>query len=223
MAAATHLVLLVEEPSMEAFLHALLPRLMPARRTFEIHPFQGKGDRMAKLEARLRAYAQWLPEDWRVLVIVDRDDEDCKALKAKMDDIGTRAGLLTRTQAATEGQPAWQLANRIAIEELEAWYFGDWPAVQAVHPKLPDGIPKSRGYRDPDAIAGGTWEAFERVLQRHGYAKAGLAKIQTARAIGGHIDPGRSRSPSFLVFYAALVEAWEVQRTGDGAGHGGKA
>lgn len=223
MAAATHLVLLVEEPSMEAFLHALLPRLMPARRTFEIHPFQGKDDLMAKLEARLRAYAQWLPEDWRVLVIVDRDDEDCQALKAKMDDIGTRAGLLTRTQAATEGQPAWQLANRIAIEELEAWYFGDWPAVQAVHPKLPDGIPKSRGYRDPDAIAGGTWEAFERVLQRHGYAKAGLAKIQTARAIGGHIDPGRSRSPSFLVFYAALVEAWEVQRTEDGAGHGGKA
>ena len=49
MPAANHLVLLVEEPSMEAFLHALLPRLMPARRTFEIHPFQGKDDLMAKL------------------------------------------------------------------------------------------------------------------------------------------------------------------------------
>lgn len=171
MPAANHLVLLVEEPSMEAFLHALLPRLMPARRTFEIHPFQGKDDLMAKLEARLRAYAQWLPDDWRVLVIVDRDDEDCKALKSRMEAIGTRAGLLTRTRAvAAAGQGDWQLANRIAVEELEAWYFGDWPAVQAVYPKLPDGVPKSRGLRDPDAIAGGTWEAFERVLQRQGRA-----------------------------------------------------
>ncbi|ACB34232.1 conserved hypothetical protein [Leptothrix cholodnii SP-6] len=208
MPAANHLVLLVEEPSMEAFLHALLPRLMPARRTFEIHPFQGKDDLMAKLEARLRAYAQWLPDDWRVLVIVDRDDEDCKALKSRMEAIGTRAGLLTRTRAvAAAGHGDWQLANRIAVEELEAWYFGDWPAVQAVYPKLPDGVPKSRGLRDPDAITGGTWEAFERVLQRHGYAKAGLAKIEAARAIGRHIEPSRSRSPSFLAFHAALAEA----------------
>lgn len=213
MAAATHLILLVEEPSMEAFLRALLPRLMPARRSFEIHPFQGKDDLMAKLEARLRAYAQWLPEDWRVMVIVDRDDEDCRALESRMEAIGTRAGLLSRTRAIAaaglvpEGRCDWQLANRIAIEELEAWYFGDWSAVQAVYPKLPDGVSRSRGLRDPDAIAGGTWEAFERVLQRHGYAKAGLAKIEAARAIGRHVEPGRSRSPSFRAFHTALVEA----------------
>ncbi len=207
MPAANHLILLVEEPSMEAFLHALLPRLMPVRRTFEIHPFQGKDDLMAKLEARLRAYAQWLPSDWRLLVIVDRDDEDCKVLKSRMEAIGNRAGLLSRTRATAAGQHDWQVANRIAIEELEAWYFGDWTAVQSVYPKLPDGVPRSRGFRDPDAIAGGTWEAFERVLQRHGYFKAGLAKIEAARAIGRHIEPGRSHSPSFHAFHTALAEA----------------
>jgi hypothetical protein len=99
------------------------------------------------------------------------------------------------------------VANRIAIEELEAWYFGDWPAVQAVYPKLPDGVPRSRGFRDPDAIVGGTWEAFERVLQRHGHVQAGLAKIEAARAIGRHIEPSRSRSASFQAFHAALTQA----------------
>ncbi len=54
---AAHLELLVEEPSMEAFLRALLPRLLPQDRTFEVHPFQGKSDLLGKLEARLRGYA----------------------------------------------------------------------------------------------------------------------------------------------------------------------
>lgn len=207
VANVSHLVLLVEEPSMEAFLQALLPRLTPAGVSFEIHPFQGKTDLMANVEARLRAYAQWLPEDWRLLMIVDRDDEDCVALKAHLEAISARAGLTTRSQAVRSGRRTWQLVNRIAVEELEAWYFGDWPAVQAVYPKLPDGVPKSRGLRDPDAIAGGTWEAFERVLQRHGYAKGGMAKIETARAIGGHADPMRNRSRSFQAFHSVLAEA----------------
>lgn len=43
---------------MEAFLRGLLPRLLPAGRTFGIHPFQGKSDLLGKLEARLRGYAQ---------------------------------------------------------------------------------------------------------------------------------------------------------------------
>ncbi|MES2714524.1 MAG: DUF4276 family protein [Pseudomonadota bacterium] len=207
MAAANHLVLLVEEPSMEAFLRALLPRTLPMGRTFEIHPFQGKTDLMAKLEARLRAYAQWLPEDWRVVVVVDRDNDDCQALKLQLEAIGSRSGLMTRTRVTKAGQGNWQLANRIAVEELEAWYFGDWPAVQSAYPKLPTSVPKSRGFRDPDAIVGGTWEAFERVLQRHGYFKTGLAKIEAARAIGQFIQPGRSRSASFLTFHAVLADA----------------
>lgn len=192
---------------MEAFLRALLPRTLLPGRTFEIHPFQGKDDLLAKLEARLRAYAQWLPEDWRIVVIVDRDNDDCHALKSRLESISSRAGLMTRTRATKLSHGSWRMANRIAIEELEAWYFGDWPAVRAAYPKLPTGVPRSRGFRDPDAIAGGTWEAFERVLQRHGYFKSGIAKIEAARAIGGYVEPGRSRSASFLTFHAALVDA----------------
>jgi hypothetical protein len=113
--AAAHFELLVEEPSMEAFLSALLPRLLPQDRTFVVHPFQGKRDLIGKLEQRLRGYASWLPADWRVVVVVDRDNEDCLALKRQLERISERAGLVTRTRAAGA---AWQLVNRIAIEEL---------------------------------------------------------------------------------------------------------
>jgi len=200
---ANHLVLLVEEPSMEAFLRGLLPRLLPADRTFEVHTFQGKADLLGKLEARLRGYAQWIPADWRLFVVVDRDDDDCRVLKQRLEVAAMRAGLTTRSKA---GGVPWQLVNRIAIEELESWYFGDWDAVQAAYPRVSAQIPQRQGLRDADAIAGGTWEAFERVMQRCGYFKGGLPKIEAARSISGHIEPERSRSASFRVFHAALME-----------------
>lgn len=201
---AAHFVLLVEEPSMEAFLRALLPRLLPQDRSFEVHPFQGKNDLLGKLEARLRGYAAWLPADWRIVVVVDRDDEDCRVLKRHLESIARRAGLLTRTRA---GHTPWQLVNRIAIEELESWYFGDWAAVRLAYPRASANVPRRQGFRDPDAIAGGTWQAFERVMQAHGYFSGGLLKIETARAIGAHVDPARSRSASFSAFCGAIAEA----------------
>lgn len=201
---ATHLEILVEEPSMEAFLRALVPRLLPQDRTFEVHAFQGKSDLLGKLEARLRGYAAWLPADWRLVVVVDRDADDCRALKRQLEAVSNRIGLRTRTRA---GNAQWQLVNRIAIEELEAWYFGDWEAVRAAYPRVPGTVPQRQGFRDPDAVAGGTWEAFERVLRRHGYFKGGLAKIEAARAIGARVAHERTRSRSFAVFCEAIAEA----------------
>jgi hypothetical protein len=201
---AAHLELLVEEPSMEAFLRALLPRLLPHDRTFEVHPFQGKSDLLGKLEHRLRGYAAWLPADWRIVVVVDRDNDDCLVLKRRLEAVARHAGLKTRTRA---GSSPWQLVDRIAIEELEAWYFGDWAAVRSAFPRASANVPRRQGFRDPDAIAGGTWEAFERVMQANGYFKGGLAKIEAARAIGAHVDPARSSSHSFLAFSQAIVEA----------------
>jgi hypothetical protein len=199
---AQHLALLVEEPSMEAFLRELLPRLLPQDRSFEIHSFQGKADLLRKLEGRLRGYCHFLPPDWRVVVVVDRDDDDCRVLKARLDGIANTCGLRT-----DRSRFDWQLVNRIAIEELEAWYFGDWEAVRASYPRVSRSIPERQGFRDPDAIAGGTWESFERVLMGHGYYKAGLAKVEAARNIGRNIDPLRSRSRSFAMLCAALSAA----------------
>ena len=202
--AAAHFEVLVEEPSAEAFLRALLPRLLPQDRTFEVHPFQGKQDLLGKLEQRLRAYVRWLPADWRIVVVVDRDDEDCRALKHRLETIARKAGLRTRTRG---GRAPWQLINRIAIEELEAWYFGDWEAVRQAYPRVPATIPNRSGFRDPDAIARGTWEAFERILQKHGYFEDGLRKIEAGRTVGSHVDPARSQSRSFQLLCEALAEA----------------
>jgi hypothetical protein len=201
---ARHLVLLVEEPSMEAFLRGLLPRLLPEGRTFDVHPFGGKSDLLGKLEARLQAYSSWLPADSRILIVVDRDDDDCLELKNRMELAAQKAGMPTKTHPR---RARWQLANRIAIEELEAWYFGDWEGVRSVYPRVAENVTRKVGFRDPDAIAGGTWEAFERILTKHGYFEGGLRKIEAARVLGAVINPARNTSRSFMALRDAILEA----------------
>lgn len=201
---ARHLAFLVEEPSMEAFLRVLLPRLLPEDQTFEIHAFRNKVGLRRNLSARLRAYARWLPSDWRIVVVLDRDSDDCHALKTELETAASAAGLQTRSSV---GRNSWQVVNRIAIEELEAWYFGDWEAVREAYPRVPGTVPQRAGFRDPDAIRGGTWEAFERILKRHGYFTTGLRKSEAARTIAARICRRRSRSRSFAVFVDAVLEA----------------
>ncbi|MEJ5364905.1 MAG: DUF4276 family protein [Desulfosoma sp.] len=196
----------MEEPSMEVFLRGLLPRLLTDDRTFDVHPFQGKMDLMKNLESRLRGYAAWLPEDYRVVVVVDRDDDDCHVLKRRLEEIAFQAGLQSRTQS----RESWRLVNRIAVEELEAWYFGDWEAVVGAFPKLSPNVPNQKRFRNPDAISGGTWEAFERLLNACGYYKSGLPKIEVARTLGRVIDPDRCRSKSFQCFRDAVRDAVEA-------------
>lgn len=150
---------LVEEPSMEAALERLLPRMLRQGMKFEIYPFQCKDDLLKKLPKRLAGYARWLPETVMVLVIVDRDADDCLKLKEQLEQLADRAGLGTRQNPRNDG--TFQVINRIAIEELEAWFFGDWPAVRAAYPKADAMVPGKATYRNPDAIKGGTWEALE--------------------------------------------------------------
>lgn len=198
---------LVEEYSMEILLRSLLPRLLgPVH--FDIRTFQCKDDLLKRLPNRLRGYA-WFPADYRIVVIVDRDNDDCRRLKAEMQQCAVGAGLRTRTHPQSGH---FTVVNRIAIEELEAWYFGDWEAVRMVYPRVSPTVPQRAHYRDPDAIAGGTWEAFERIMQRAGYFKQGLRKVEAARVIGPRMDPTRNTSRSFQVLRDALLamatEAW---------------
>ncbi len=203
---AHHLEVLTEELSMAALLETLLPRLLPAGATFAIHSFGSRQALLKNLRNRLRGYSRWLPEGYRIVVVVDRDAGDCRKLKAQLESIARRSGLVTR--ACAEGG-RWQVVNRIAVEELEAWYFGDWEAVCEAYPRTSRNVPAKAAYRDPDAIRGGTWEAFERVMQRHGYFEAGLRKVEAARAVAKFLDPMRNRSDSFAKFRDAVVEAAE--------------
>ncbi len=172
--------------------------------TFQVYPHNGKHDLLANLPARLAGYSRWLPASWRIIVLLDCDDDDCNKLKLQMEEIADKAGLLSRT--AAQGMP-WRIVNRIAIHELEAWYFGDWDAVKQVYPRVASEVPRKEAYRDPDNIGGGTWEAFERILQRAGYYKGGLRKIEAARAVGAYANPSANKSSSFLAFRDVVLES----------------
>ena len=196
----SHVEVLVEEESMAVALQALLPRILGSV-NFAVYRNRCKADLLKRLPERLKGCAAWLPEDWRIAVLIDRDDEDCHELKGRLERMAAEANLMTRTRASGAG---WQVVNRLAIEELEAWHFGDWDAVRAAYPKAPAGIPFRARFRNPDAVAGGTWEAFETVLRRAGYFRTGLRKLEAARAIAENWNPDRNRSRSFQVFRDAM-------------------
>jgi hypothetical protein len=195
-------VFLLEEPSAEALLQTLLPKLLPAGMAFDLVVFQGKKDLLANLSARLKGYKKWLPPDWRIVVLLDEDREDCRALKGKVEKIAHGAGFATK--AAPDRQGRFTVLSRIAVEEIEAWYFGDVPALASAYPGISPTLGSKAAYRDPDAIAGGTWEALERVLKRAGHFTAGLSKIELARTMAAQMDPARNTSASFRCFRDGL-------------------
>jgi hypothetical protein len=198
-----HLEILVEEPSAEAALLHLVPRILPGI-SHKIFPHQGKQHLLRVLPNRMRGYARWLPADWRVVVVVDADRDDCRRLKSRLEEIAASAGLITRSSVGSGGRI--QVLNRIAIEELEAWFFGDLDALRAAYPSLSASLAQRAGYRNPDAIRGGTWQALERELQRAGYYPGGLPKIEAARAIASRMAPDLNRSHSFQAFRSGLLE-----------------
>ncbi len=199
----THLEVLAEEPSMQAALGFLVPKLV-GNVTFRIHAYRGKEALLGRLPGRLKAYRQMLQPGWLVLVLVDLDDDDCHQLKQVLERDATAAGLMTRTRAAGS---QFDVLNRIVIKELEAWYFGHWRAVCQAYSRVPATIPSRAPYRNPDAIKGGTWEALLRIIRRAGYYADGLNKLQVAEKIAPLMDPARNTSRSFQVFRDALLEA----------------
>ena len=198
-----HIEFLLEEESCAEAIKLLVPKIIGDRPSFDTHIFQGKKDLLNCLPARLRGYAKWLPSDWRIVVLLDRDREACLKLKAKLEKMATDAGLATRTSRGRTNKV--QVLNQIAIEELEAWFFGDVEAIVAAYPRIPRTLAERRGFRNPDAIRG-TWESLERILKQAGYYTAGMPKIEVARNIGRYLLPDRNRSLSFQAFCQGLRE-----------------
>lgn len=191
---------LLEEPSAEAALQNLLPAILGEDVGFRLHAYQGKPDLLNKLPDRLQGYRAWMPDDYYIVVLIDADDEDCKALKAKLETVTREAGLNTKS-AVLPGMH-FQVLNRLAVEELEAWFLGDVPALRAAYPKISANLEHRVNYRDPDAVPGGAWEALERLLKYHQYPLPG--KITVAENVSRHMKPDRNRSHSFQVFVEGL-------------------
>lgn len=196
-----HVEMLLEEPSAEAFLQVIFGAVLPPPVTWNPIVFQGKDDLLRKLEPRLRAYRKWIPDDWRIVVLVDEDRQDCRLLKRQMETAAVNAGLTTKTSLRGT---AFTVLNRIAIEELEAWLFGDVPALAEAYPGVSPNLGAKARFRNADAIGGGTWESLERVLQNAGYYAGGLPKIEVAREVAKYMQPDRNTSESFRHFVSGL-------------------
>ncbi len=196
----------VEEASAEAALNNLLPQILPDDIYFEIRNFQSKGALLKELPNRLRGYKKWFPDDLRIVVLVDEDGQNCLELKARLESVVQKAGLTTKSKSEN-----FQVLNRIVVEELEAWFFGDVEALVTAYPKIPATLASKAKYTNPDAITGGTWEALERVLQGAGYYPGRMPKIEVARKVSACMEPNRNRSKSFRVFLDginAIIESF---------------
>lgn len=183
------LEVLVEEASAKAALEVLLPHIVPGIE-FHVHAHEGKRDLLSKVPGRLAGYAHF--PDAFVVILVDRDAEDCEKLKRQLVSAARRAGVGRRTLA------------RIAIEELEAWLLGDVPALAAAFPGVPLSLARRARFRDPDAVAGGTAETLLQVLREAGHTTT--SKIDVARRVAAHMDVETNRSHSFRAFRDGVRE-----------------
>jgi hypothetical protein len=197
----------VEEQSMEVALKYLLPKMIPENLQYLIFTFEGKLDLLKNIQNRLTAYANWVPEDYYFIVLVDRDYDDCHELKEKLEEISQKSGLISKSEATSNQR--FNIINRIVIEELEAWYFGDPDALKEAFPRLPSSFENRKKYRNPERIFGGTWEALEYLLNRSGYYETGLAKVNLALEVAPFMKPNNNRTKSFQVFYQGLLDLLE--------------
>ena len=191
------LEIIVEEPSMVETLRHLMPRILVGRGRWKAVQMRNKQDLLKKLPARLRAYRKRIDqkEDLRIIVLIDRDSDDCMELKQQLEKMAKEAGLFSKTAPDQSGN--FKVVNRIVVEELESWFIGDVEALKmAFSSLLRAKFPGS--FNNPDN--GGSWERLHRFLARHGIYRKSYPKIEAARKIAKHMDPGRNHSRSFRVF-----------------------
>jgi hypothetical protein len=186
-----HFEILVEELSAEKALIKILPKFLPPDVEYRIYPHNGKGDLMKQLGGKLRGYSKWLPENWYIIILRDSDEEDCKKIKDEIENICQNSGISSAL-------------IRIAVKELEAWFFGDPKAIEIAYPRCRADRWKNKAkYRNPDNIRN-TWETLDRLLKSSTYSK-GYLKTLGASNIASHMDPERNKSHSFQVFKSGLL------------------
>lgn len=196
-----HIKFFLEEPSAEEALRCILPKIFSPDVICIFHAFEGKDDMLEELPKHLKGH-QWIPDNWRIVVLIDEDRRDCHELKAILEKAAHDAGFVTKSSTSTDKD--FQVVNRIAIEELEAWFFGDIEAMRAAYPKITKNLQFKAKYRNPDAFQGGTSEALSDLLIQRKYFTGRIHKPTVAQNIAQHMEPNRNRSKSFQVFIDGL-------------------
>lgn len=211
-----HFEVLVEDQSGKAMLDLLVPQLIGPDHTCKVRSYKGIGripkglkstsdaskrillDQLPRLLAGYGNTFAHYPANYPAVVVVvcDLDDRNKAAFENELSAL------------ARAVKPCPKHAFCLAIEEGEAWYLGDIPAVKKAYPKAKDGI--LANYKN-DSICG-TWEVLADAvypggatsLSAQGWQGVGLEKSRWADAITPHMTPSTNRSPSFKWFVGTL-------------------
>jgi hypothetical protein len=207
-----HVEILVEDISGKKVLDTLVPRILGTHDTFQVHSYKGIGTvpkhmkdakdpskriLLTNLPKLLKGYGRTFAgygEAYRaaVVVICDLDDKDRTSFLQELN------GILSSCD------PAPDTRFCLAIEEGEAWFLGDLPAVKAAYPHAKDDVLAS--YVN-DSICG-TWERLadavypggSRKLIKKGWQAIGAQKSKWAEDIAPRMNLVTSQSPSFCFF-----------------------
>lgn len=186
-----------EEESARTVLDAILPQILPAGSEWNVYSFRGKYDMLEKLPNRLRAYHHQPLVSRKVVVLIDRDHEDCREVKYRLEQIAKSAGLDTKTVDST----AFRVVTRIVVEELEAWFFGDIEALSSAYASVPKSLSTKTRYTIPDEIHDPA-EQLSRLLKKEYPGR--LPKQEVANRISRHMIAERNTSKSFQAFCAGV-------------------
>lgn len=124
-----------------------------------------------------------------VVVVLDSDRRNCADFLAELKAL------------AADCNPAPNTIFRLAIEEMEAWYFGDQQALQTAYPRAKADV---LGRYVQDSVCG-TWELLadavhpggSAAIKKAGWPLPGQIKCEWAEKIGPFLEPDRNVSPSF--------------------------
>ncbi len=218
-----HFEILVEDQSGKKALEKIVPKIIDPDHpdhNVKIHHYQGAGhipkglgktdankrillDRLPKLlQGSGKKFSRY-PKDYRaaVIVVCDTDDKNCKDFLAELNEV------------LDSCDPKPETRFCLAIEEGEAWFLGDIPAIKRAYPKAKKRILKK--YVN-DSVCG-TWELLadavfpggKKELLSKGWVAVGAQKSEWAEKICPHMDVENNSSPSFNHFRDKLIELAE--------------
>ena len=201
-----HIEILVEDASSKKLLEAILSRLLGEHgdsNSWRVHSYKGTGriprnlnangdpakrmllDQLPKL---LRGYGR-TPGIDAVVVVLDSDRRNCVDFLSELETL----------LAACD--PAPDTMFRLAIEEVEAWYFGDRQALQAAYPRAKADV-LDRYVQDSicdtwELLADAIYPGGSAAIRKAGWPLPGQIKCEWAEKIGPLLEPDRNTSPSF--------------------------
>jgi hypothetical protein len=213
-----HFEILVEDQSGKKALDILVPKIIGNNHTFKVIAYKGIGriptgmnsktdvskriilDNLPRLLNGYGKTWQNYPADYRtaVFLVCDLDDKCIKTFRQELYNILNACNFKPEARFC------------LAIEEGEAWFLGDIPAIKKAYPEAKEVILKA--YVN-DSICG-TWEHLanavykggSNALATKGWQAIGTEKCQWAEKISPHMDVKNNTSPSFCYFQGRLLE-----------------